>query len=159
MVRCAVMGARVLFETLRQDVPLERLIARAVKVKVDVVRRDERESGRRAVLNYGHTIGHAIEAASGYALTHGEAVSIGMHAEAQLCNGIAEPQAEILRACGLPLRADGVSRRAVMKHLWQDKKVRDGRLRFALPTRIGAVRFPVVPPRRAVEEAIDHVVG
>ena len=63
---------------------MRELVARAVRVKAEVVAEDETESGRRAILNFGHTVGHALEAASGYGLLHGEAVALGMVAALEL---------------------------------------------------------------------------
>jgi 3-dehydroquinate synthase len=155
IIKCAVIADSRLFARLEGRFDIEDVIAAAVRIKVNVVRRDEREAGRRAILNYGHTIGHAIEAASGYRMRHGEAVAVGMHAEARLMGGL-DRQEALLRKFGFPLRAR-VNRAAVMRHLTSDKKVMSGRLRFALPTRIGAARFPVAPPTSAIYDAVRHV--
>src|SRR5687768_14796283 len=124
---------------------LARLIVRSVEIKTGIVARDEREHGLRKLLNFGHTLGHAIEAASGYSLLHGEAVAIGMCAEARAAEraGIAEAgTAEAIRGAvclaGLPtaLPLDvGVER--VMQLARADKKKRSGELEYALPERIG----------------------
>jgi 3-dehydroquinate synthase len=127
---------------------LERVVARSVEIKAEIVSSDEREQGRRAVLNFGHTVGHALEATSGYALLHGEAVAIGMVAEARLAEtmGIAEPGTARRIAAALehhrlpielPQGAGADSLLAAMRH---DKKARDGELRFSLPLRVGAMR-------------------
>ena len=124
---------------------LLRLIVRSVEIKSEIVAGDEREHGLRKVLNFGHTLGHGIEAASGYSLLHGEAVAIGMCAEARAAEraGIAEAgTAEAIRGAvclaGLPtaLPLDvGVER--VMQLARADKKKRSGELEYALPERIG----------------------
>ena len=124
---------------------LESLIERSVRIKAAVVAEDERERGRRKVLNFGHTIGHGIEAASGFSLLHGEAIAIGMVAEARLAEreGIAESRtaARIENAvsrAGLPTRipSDLASDR-ILALMQSDKKRRRGMLEYALPRRIG----------------------
>jgi 3-dehydroquinate synthase len=142
------------------------VIRRAAKVKVDIVNADERETGERMLLNYGHTLGHAVEAAAGYgALLHGEAVAIGMHLEALLAArlgmvgaAIAERQRALLRAYGLPTAMPGgMEVDDVLDRTLRDKKVRAGKIRWALPTRIGGatVRDDVPPDlvREVVVEA------
>jgi 3-dehydroquinate synthase len=124
---------------------LESLIERSVRIKATVVAADERELGLRKVLNFGHTIGHGVEAASDYSLLHGEAIAIGMVAEARLAEraGIAVPGTanSITRAvtqAGLPDRAPGtVSPERVMALMRTDKKQRRGALEYSLPKRIG----------------------
>ena len=112
--------------------------------------RDEQEAELRWVLNYGHTIGHALEAATGLRRwTHGEAVSLGIAAEARLAErlGLAGPatrdrQVALLRAVGLPVAGLGAEPAAVLEALGRDKKARDGRVPFVLAPEIG--RFQVV---------------
>ena len=127
---------------------LTALIRRAVAVKVEVVSRDEREQGERIILNYGHTIGHAVEALVGdWALLHGEAVAIGMHAEARiaaamgLCDpALVERQRRLLAAYGLSVTLPPhLDPEAVLTLTLRDKKVRAGRIRWVLPTAIGSV--------------------
>jgi 3-dehydroquinate synthase len=152
---------------LARDLPvLERVIGGSCRLKASVVERDEREADLRAVLNYGHTIGHALEAASGYATyTHGEAVSLGMVAEARLARrlGIAdaptlERQERLLAALGLPVRTALLDPPAVLAAMTRDKKARDGRLPFVLAPAIGSFRlvYDVSPDDvRAVLEEIQ----
>jgi 3-dehydroquinate synthase len=141
---------------LRRDLgDLERLIGGSCALKARVVERDERDAGMRNVLNYGHTIGHALEAATGYARwTHGEAVALGIVAEAGLAHrlGIASAetaarQRHLLQALGLPTRIDDVDADAVIAAIGRDKKARDGRIPFVLTPAIG--RFQVVDDVRA----------
>src|SRR5947207_7610385 len=128
---------------------LESIIAGSCRLKASVVERDEREAELRHVLNYGHTIGHALEAATGYArLTHGEAVSLGIVAEARLARrlGIAGAetvarQEQMLDALGLPVRDAAIDVEAVVAAIGRDKKARDGRVPFVLAPRIGAFRL------------------
>src|SRR5207245_251327 len=119
------------------------------RLKASVVERDELEAELRTVLNYGHTIGHALEAASGYAVyTHGEAVSLGMTAEARLAwrLGLAdartvERQEHLLGVLGLPIRMARLDPGAVLAAMRRDKKGRDGRLPFVLAPAIGSFRI------------------
>jgi 3-dehydroquinate synthase len=121
------------------------LVARSVAIKADIVHRDPHESGLRALLNFGHTIGHAIEAASDYGVSHGEAVAIGMASEARLAEriGVAEPGLadDVEAALGdanLPTRVPAdVDVPRMLEALRADKKIRQGTLRFALPERVG----------------------
>ncbi len=123
------------------------LIVRSVEIKAEVVSRDEREEGLRKVLNFGHTIGHAVEMVSGYSLLHGEAVAIGMALESKLAEllglaqtGTAATVMRTLQAAGLPtdLPKD-CGPEAVIEAMRSDKKGRSGKTMFALPLRIGAM--------------------
>jgi 3-dehydroquinate synthase len=124
-----------------------RLVARSVAIKADIVSRDEREGGLRKVLNFGHTVGHALEALSGWGLLHGEAVAIGMAVEAAAAErvGVAEPGtarrvAEALAAAGLPVRRPAeLSAERIVAATRGDKKARGGRVEYALPVRVGAM--------------------
>ena len=123
------------------------LIVRSVEIKADIVSRDEREEGLRKTLNFGHTIGHAIELASGFSLLHGEAVAIGMALEGRLAEkaGIAEPGTaatitKVLQSADLPTELpEGIDRDAMFAAMASDKKGLSGKTRFALPLRIGAM--------------------
>ncbi len=131
-----------------RDIPaLERVVARSVAIKEEIVAADPRESGRRQVLNFGHTIGHAVEARSGYALTHGEAVAIGMVAESVLAealgvaeSGLAAAVRGALEPFGLPTTIpEELAPGDLLDTLQADKKVRERTLRFALPQRVGVM--------------------
>jgi 3-dehydroquinate synthase len=145
----------------RRDLGLvQDLIERCVRIKLQVVGADEREGGLRMILNYGHTIGHAIEIAARFRLTHGEAISIGMNLEGTLAaraglwkqRDLARQNA-LLEALGLPLRGR-FPRQAVRSAMALDKKNKLGRIRFVLPTRIGRVTFPVEPPAAELEKVL-----
>jgi 3-dehydroquinate synthase len=122
-------------------------VARSVEIKAEVVRADERENGRRKTLNLGHTIGHAIEHVSGYALLHGECVAIGMVLEARIAErlgvarqGTAQRISEVLTHAGLPVqRPAALSVDAIVDATRLDKKARGGRVEYALPAGIGAM--------------------
>ncbi len=127
--------------------PLERAVARSVELKAEVVSSDERESGQREILNFGHTLGHAMEAASHFRTPHGTAVAVGMCLEAGLGErlgvtetGAGEHLARIARALAIDVELPaGAEPRAIMAYLVLDKKARLGRPRFVLLSRIGGV--------------------
>jgi len=122
-------------------------IVHSIEIKAAVVSRDEREEGLRKTLNFGHTIGHAIELVSGYTLLHGEAIAVGMALEARLAErlGVAEPGTAdaivgALRAFSLPTTLpDSCESDAVIAAMGSDKKARGGKTRFALPSRVGSM--------------------
>lgn len=128
---------------------LDQVIETCCKIKAAVVEQDETEQGRRAILNYGHTIGHAIELLSGYGTyLHGEAVAIGMVYEARLAHriGLLDAAAvagieELIANMQLPVHLPtGIDRQEMIKSMYTDKKVTAGKLTFALPERIGSAR-------------------
>lgn len=123
---------------------LTGIIQRSVEIKADIVARDERESGLRRVLNFGHTIGHAIEAATEFATLHGQAVAIGLVAEARLAEsigvattGTARSIERACRAAGLPTTMPPIPVDTIIGFTRSDKKARAGRVEYALPRRIG----------------------
>ena len=123
---------------------LAKVIEAAVRVKVEVVAADERESGRRAILNFGHTVGHAIEAASGFQLLHGEAISLGIVAALALgvARGVTEPgllarAAALLDRLGLPVDVKHRLAPAVLDRIEVDKKRVSDAVRFVLVPRPG----------------------
>ena len=126
---------------------LAPLIERSVRIKARIVAADERELGLRKVLNFGHTVGHGVEAASEYSLLHGEAIAIGMVAEAELAErqGIAERGTRksidsVLAATNLPTRLPAeLDHERVLALMQSDKKRRGNSLEYALPRRIGAM--------------------
>jgi 3-dehydroquinate synthase len=123
------------------------LIVRSVEIKAEVVSRDEREEGLRKILNFGHTIGHAVEMVSGFSLLHGEAVAIGMALESELAErvgiaqaGTAKTVSQTLQSAGLPTALPpGFEADAVIEAMRSDKKGRSGKMMLALPRRIGAM--------------------
>jgi 3-dehydroquinate synthase len=138
-----------------------RVIKRSCEIKADVVSKDERESGLRAILNYGHTIGHAIETETGYTrYLHGEAVAIGMHLEAALSKimGIANEETverikNILEKFGLPSRLPlGLDADKLISHMQLDKKTVAGTMKFIVPEKIGRVRIDnTVSPKQIIK--------
>lgn len=156
----------------RKPAMLERMVARCCEIKADVVSQDERESGRRAVLNFGHTLGHAIEKATGYSgVLHGEGVALGMAYALGLSVALRGLDgAEARRAVAL-LKRFGLSVAPARKMSWEalrtamdmDKKATDGRVRFVLSGRLGESDLPAAVPepelRAAWERWCAHVVG
>lgn len=123
---------------------LTLLIARSVEIKAAIVARDERESGLRKVLNFGHTIGHAIEAASDFTMLHGEAVAIGLVVEARMAerigvasSGTASQIERVCRRAGLPTSVPPFPVNTLVEFTRADKKAREGRVEYALPKCIG----------------------
>jgi 3-dehydroquinate synthase len=142
---------------------LTAIIRRAVAVKVVVVSSDEFERGERITLNYGHTIGHAVEALMGYGpLLHGEAVALGMHAAARiavamgLCDAsLVARQLRLLTAYGLSVALPpGLDPEAILATTLRDKKVQAGRVRWVLPTAIGSVVVRDDVPEELVRSVI-----
>ena len=129
---------------------LQTIVERCCRLKADVVEADEREeSGRRAILNYGHTFGHAFEAATQYDKhLHGEAVAMGMVCASRLARRLGmideptiERQVKLLAALRLPTEPADFDAEEIYRLMWHDKKVADGKIRFILPTRIGEVQL------------------
>jgi len=146
----------------REAGPLEHLIAACLRQKAAVVAADEREGGLREVLNFGHTLGHALESATAYRVyRHGEAVAWGMMAAIGIAlrlervdrDAAERMNVAIRRLCG-PLPAIAVPAEVVLRHAASDKKARGGVLRFVLPTRIGQVEVVAGVPRAVVLEAL-----
>jgi 3-dehydroquinate synthase len=135
-------------ESLPRDAAtMSALVARSVEIKADVVRQDEREGGIRKTLNFGHTIGHAVELCSGFRLLHGEAIAIGMVYESALAErlGIAEAGTasrirQVVSAAGLPHeRPSTISVDDILEAARGDKKARGGKVEYALPTAVGSM--------------------
>jgi len=146
---------------------LARAVRRSCEIKAEVVAADEREGGLRAILNYGHTFGHAIETLTGYErYLHGEAVAIGMVAVGQLAMirgswsaDDMERQQQLIAQCGLPTAWPKLDPEAVLKTLQGDKKVLDGKLRFILPTAIGSVEIRDDITREEILRCLEQLAG
>ena len=138
------------------------VILRSVEIKANVVSRDEREGGLRAILNYGHTVGHALEAVTGFTkYLHGEAVAVGMVAAANIAVATGRADAEVakrivrlLEKIGLPTDGAGVSADAIIGAMGRDKKTIGGRARFVLPRKIGKVEIAAEVPDEALRQAL-----
>jgi 3-dehydroquinate synthase len=144
---------------------LEEVLGRAIAVKINIIEQDPFEENIRAALNLGHTVGHAVELASGFKLLHGEAVSIGLCIEARLAErlgiaeiGLAKDIAMTLHGIGLPVQLPKVleiSHTQILQAMRVDKKKAAGVIRFALPVRIGEVKAGV--PVEDLEDALQEV--
>jgi len=176
VIKAAIIGDPELFALLESAVePIWRrdaaivteLIHRSVAVKAGIVARDERERGLRAVLNLGHTLGHAIEAAGGFhRFRHGEAVSVGLVAACQLSvtKGVASPdfrdrvEALLLRH-RLPVRCPGIRWEDLEPALRHDKKAGEAGLTYVLTAGIGHVTVHRQVSEASVREAAEYVTG
>ncbi|MBV8713925.1 MAG: 3-dehydroquinate synthase [Chloroflexi bacterium] len=164
-----------LFERLEHLAPVLRpdsgealapIIARSIELKADIVERDERESGDRMLLNYGHTVGHALEAVAGYGtLLHGEAVAVGMQAAAFIARRmgvlhpeVAERQTRLLGDLELPLTW-AAEPDAVLGRLSVDKKRAGSSQRWILAERVGAAQVRDDVPAEIVREAVSSVTA
>jgi len=148
----------------RQPAVLRHIITRCCRLKADVVEKDEREeTGLRAVLNYGHTFCHAIEAVTEYnSLLHGEAVSIGMICASRLAElmdrippDVTQRQHALLESLGLPVSLPDLDHDDLLYAMQHDKKVEHGKLRFVLPTRLGHVELVPGVPLDLVRQAME----
>lgn len=153
--------------TGKQPAALERLVRRSVEIKATVVAADERETGRRAILNFGHTVAHAVEATVKFAVLHGEAVAIGMAYEARLAErlgiaaaGTADRIGRLLERYKLPLELpESATADDLLAAMQLDKKARAGTVRFALPEAVGRMHadgsgWTVAAPERVVRELL-----
>ena len=148
-----------------EDMTLIEIISQACVNKAEIVAKDEKESGLRMVLNYGHTFGHALEALTHYnTYRHGEAVSIGMHCAAQLATNLRmfsetdfQRQRTLLKCAKLPITfPSDLTPEALCNAMYLDKKTLGGKLRLILPTRIGEVVIQNDVDDRHILEAISQ---
>ncbi len=148
----------------RDPSALEWLIAECVRVKAKVVENDEREAGLRMILNFGHTVGHALEVDTAYKqFLHGEAVAWGMVAASMIAAAMQRTDADTARRiistvlAYAPLPRVSSSGKKIVKRLMQDKKTMDGVVRFVLPLQIGRVEVVTEVPERVVAQAVDEL--
>lgn len=171
VVKHGVIADAALFAWMETSVPailrreaeaLGRMVARSCEIKAEVVRQDERESGLRAILNFGHTTGHALESLTSYrTLRHGEAVAIGMVAAARLsarlglCDReVGERIKRLLAALQLPTQIPELPAEEIMRAMQSDKKAVSGTPRFVLTRGVGQAEIVSDAPREAVLEAL-----
>ena len=174
MIKYGVILDAAFFEQLEGDLPLllERsmkamipAIARCCELKAQVVLEDERESGLRAILNYGHTLGHALEAETQYqSYLHGEAVAIGMVAAGAIARELGlfsdaeqERLIALLQRAGLPTRFPAVSAERLVAATGHDKKVKDGSVRWVLPEALGRVCVRADVPAGLVTQVVQRL--
>jgi 3-dehydroquinate synthase len=158
VIKYGVILDAVLFQALEAELldaalacdeeALARVVSRSCDLKASVVAADETEAGYRQILNFGHTVAHALEAVSGFEMRHGEAVAIGMVVEARLAHrklggaaaGIDERVARLCARAGLPTEVpDDCDVEALVAAAFHDKKVREGTIRCALPAMLGVM--------------------
>jgi 3-dehydroquinate synthase len=175
VIKYGVIGDESLFTLLERHTRtlpalgrgvLEDVIKRCALIKARIVQQDERETaGLRVILNYGHTIGHAVEAVTGYTrFSHGEAVSIGMTAAARIARklgmvseDVETRQRNLLSAAGLPTGLAGIDTKGVVQATLLDKKAVGGKTKFILPLAIGRVVVRDAVPNGIVQEALDEL--
>jgi 3-dehydroquinate synthase len=174
VIKYGIINDAALFNQLEREMPkllardeglLAGIIARCCEIKAEVVAQDEKENGLRAILNFGHTIGHALEAVSHYGkFLHGEAIAIGQVAAARLsAKGLGLPEQDVQRirrlfeAAGLPtaLNLKAAARARLFKAMELDKKVSAGEVKFVLAERIGRVKTSRSVPRHLLESALE----
>lgn len=173
VIKYGIIYDAALFARLERDLPkllrretkaLGEIIARCCEIKADVVGQDETESGLRAILNFGHTIGHGLEAISSYGkYLHGEAISIGQVAAAKLSQeltGLPEKDSarivDLFQRAGLPteVKLNASQRPKLFAAMKLDKKVSDGEIKFVLAKKIGKVVWGQRVPTPAIEKVL-----
>ncbi len=146
---------------------IDLILTCSCQAKADVVSKDEKEAGLRAILNYGHTIGHAVESLTGYTqVIHGEAVGIGMVAAGDIAVELgmwtqneAQRQNILIQKAGLPTQLpEGLDIEAIIETLQLDKKVKAGKVRFILPTQIGVVTITDQVPADTIRKVLGGMV-
>ncbi len=175
VVKYAVAMDRGLFDLLQRNAPrlaerdpsmLQRVVFRCVAAKALVVAKDERDRGPRAILNYGHTAGHALEAATNFRVSHGRAVAFGMRVAADiavamdLCSErLVESQDALLVAFGLPDRAPHADPRRLLAAIALDKKARRGKVAWVMPRRIGHAEVGHAVPGALVRRVVTRALA
>jgi 3-dehydroquinate synthase len=176
IIKYGIIGSHDLFELLelekdgikkRSPSLMKSLIARSCKIKADIVEMDEKELGLRRILNFGHTLGHALEASSGYSLFHGEAVSIGMVGAAKISHKLNYLDGDsctriidLIKEYELPVKIPaGMETSRIVAFMETDKKVVAGRLHFVLVKEIGVPFVTPDIPSDVVVETIEELRG
>ena len=174
VIKYGIIYDDAFFAAISRDIPallrreanaLTSVIARSCAIKADVVGQDETEQGLRAILNFGHTVGHALESVTRYRrYKHGEAVAIGIVSACLIGEqvgitpaSVTQEVTRILEQAGLPVAfPDDVSSHAILEAAQRDKKTLAGRLRFVLASKIGAVEIVGDVPASAVRAALTQ---
>lgn len=150
-----------------EDEIFSKIIAKSVEIKADVVTKDEHEGGLRRILNFGHTVGHAIEKETKFKIyNHGEAVAIGMVAAMKIAENLNLIESKdlkrvetLLNKLQLPTRSENVNLENITESMQHDKKVINGKINFVLPIKIGDVVVKNDVPKNVVEEAVRYIIG
>ena len=175
VIKYGIIYDQLLFKHLERDLPkllehdrqtLTAVVARCCEIKAEVVGKDEKETGLRAILNFGHTIGHALETISGYGTyLHGEAIAIGQLAAARLSalqaglpGSEVERIAKLFCHAGLPttVRLQPKQRVRLSAAMRLDKKVSAGEIKFVLAKRIGKVVWGQEVPQKRIDKVLDQ---
>jgi 3-dehydroquinate synthase len=177
VIKYGVIWDGALFEALEQAERLDQLrympeellntiVTASCQAKATVVSQDEKEAGLREILNYGHTIGHAVESLTGYkVVNHGEAVAIGMVAAGEIAVALdqwtrseCDRQNALISKCGLPTQLPaGIDRDAIIASLQTDKKVKDSQVRFVLPQKIAAVNVTDQVTAAVIQQVLTNM--
>ena len=176
VIKYGVIWDRELFDYLdkhrekilnQEEGPLGHVIGRSCEIEADVVSKDEREGGLRAILNFGHTVGHAVETLENYTMRHGEAVAVGMVTASRLAHRLGTCDARVpekverlVASYGLPTGLSALKRRPtatqVLDAMQVDKKAEDGKVRFILPKKVGEVVVTKEWDPRVLRELLDE---
>jgi 3-dehydroquinate synthase len=179
VIKYGIIWDQALFEALEAakrldqlryvpDFLLQQIITHSCQAKASVVSQDERESGLREILNYGHTIGHAVESVTGYkVVNHGEAVGIGMVAAGEIAVAMGwwqrtecDRQNALIAKCGLPTNLPtGIDLEAIIATLQTDKKVKAGQVRFVLPRTIGKVEVTSEVQSAVIRQVLQQMAA
>ncbi len=155
VIKYAVIQDREFFGLLEKNLDrvrsfdstlMEEVIVRSAAIKARIVEKDEKDTGLRNILNFGHTVGHALESASGYSMKHGQAIAIGMVTAAVISNKLGTfPAKDLMRLknllmeAGLPVGVPRLDMAKIIKAMEHDKKIHNGKIKFILPRKIGKV--------------------
>jgi 3-dehydroquinate synthase len=173
VIKHAVIKDAIFFKYLEKNLDLlkaldnnvlEAVVAKSAQIKVDVVESDEKDTGLRNILNFGHTVGHAVEAVSSFRVSHGQAVSIGMAAAANLGVELELMDPEnatrlnnLLGKAGLPTKLPKMEITQVLQAMRYDKKVQSDKIRFVLPRSIGEVLITDEVSLQLVEKVLGEM--
>ncbi len=145
------------------DIPFEEMVFRAAGIKADVVANDELDTGLRNILNFGHTVGHAVETVSDFRVSHGEAVALGMLAEAAIAlkSGFFSDEElsrlkKIIAAAGLPTEMPNLDADKMIEAMRHDKKITSDKIKFVLPKAIGDVFISEDVSPALIEEVLKN---
>ena len=152
-------------KVLNQDIEtLKYVVRKNCAIKAQVVQQDEKEHGLRAILNFGHTIGHSIESVLLFSLLHGECVSVGMNAAAYIAarknllgQGDFDRMIKLLQRAGLPIQVNDIDVNRVYNEMLRDKKQVKNKLKFILPTSIGQVIQTTEVTKEDIFGALHHI--
>ncbi|MEA1993440.1 MAG: 3-dehydroquinate synthase [Euryarchaeota archaeon] len=172
IIKYAAIADRSLFALLEKRMndlfdlcsPLERVVERCCMIKAGIVQQDRKEQGLRMILNYGHTVGHSVEAVKNFEISHGEAVSIGMCAAARIAHKMGifnlkevKRQEKLIDQAGLPTKLPDIDIDSLLQTMHHDKKVQNSRIHFVLPKKIGSAVVRNDVPEKILEETLEDL--